>query len=222
MNTPTLLLVFFAACGAGIPLSLAVRPARQGFVLAGLGCLAAVAAVAAGIEGLLTGVVFTQPLWSLPGLTTLTLRLDPLSAAFVLVTGLVLFPASIYAGGELIRESAPRHKRAFTVMLLALYASIVLILIAGDALLFLLAWEVMSILCYLLVVSAPGEENGQVGSAYLLLAMGEAGTLAAAVGFLLLALGASSLQFDALKSGASALGASARGGCSSSRSSGLV
>jgi hydrogenase-4 component B len=211
MSTPTLLLVFFAACGAGILLSLVVRPARQGFVLAGLGCLAAVAAVAVGIEGLLTGAVFTQPLWSLPGLTTLMLRLDPLSSAFVVVTGLVLFPASIYAAGELSRDSAPRHKRAFTVMLLALYASIVLILIAGDALLFLLAWEVMSILCYLLVVSAPGGENGQVGSAYLLLAMGEAGTLAAAVGFLLLALGASSLQFDALKSGASALGASVRG-----------
>ena len=129
MSTPTLLLMLFAACGAGILLSLVVRPGHQGLVLAGLGCLAAVAVVAAGIEGLLTGVVFSQPLWSLPGLTTLTLRLDPLSAAFVLVTGLVLFPASIYAAGELSRELAPRHKRAFTVMLLALYASIVLILI---------------------------------------------------------------------------------------------
>ena len=210
MHTLTLLIVFFAACGAGVLLSLAVRPARQGLVLTGLGCLAAVAAVAAGIEGLLTGEVLTRPLWSLPGLTTLTLRLDPLSAAFVLVTGLVLFPASIYAGSELKRESARSHGRAFTVMLLGLFAAVVLILIAGDALLFLLAWEVMSILCYLLVVSAPSGENGQVGSGYLLLAMGEAGTLAAALGFLLLAVGASSLQFDALKAGASALGASAR------------
>jgi hydrogenase-4 component B len=210
MDTLTLVIVFFATCGAGILLSLAVRPARQGFVLAWLGCLAAVAAAAAGTEDLLTGEVFIRPLWSLSGLTTLTLRLDPLSAAFVLVTGLVLFPASIYAGGELRRESVRGHERAFTVMLLALYASVVLILIAGDALLFLLAWEVMSILCYLLVVSAPGGENGQVGSGYLLLAMGEAGTLAAALGLLLLALGASSLEFDALKSGASALGANAR------------
>ncbi len=42
--------------------------------------------------------------------------------------------------------------------------------------------------------------------------MGEAGTLAAALGFLVLALGASSLEFEALKSGASALGANARWG----------
>ncbi len=212
MATLTLVLVFFAACGAGVVLSLAGRPARQGAVLSWLGCLAALAAAAAGAQALLSGDVFTRTLWSLPGLTTLTLRLDPLSAAFVLVTGLVLFPASIYAGGELRRESLRGRERAFTVMLLALYASVVLILIAGDALLFLLAWEVMSILCYLLVLSGPGGENGQVGSAYLLLAMGEAGTLAAALGFLLLALNASSMEFDALKSAGSALGGNARWG----------
>ena len=79
----------------------------------------------AGAQVLLTGEVFTRPLWSLPGLTTLTLRLDSLSAAFVLVTGLVLFPASIYASGELRRESFRGYERAFTVMLLVLFASIV-------------------------------------------------------------------------------------------------
>ena len=210
MDVAMLMIVFFAACGAGILISLVVRPAHQGMVLVCLGCLSAVAAVAAGAQILLSGEVFTQSLWSLPGLTTLTLRLDQLSAAFVLVTGLVLFPASIYAGGELRRESFRGHERAFTVLLLALYASVVLILIAGDALLFLLAWEIMSILCYLLVVTNPSREDGQLGSAYLLLAMGEAGTLAAALGFLVLAFGASSLQFDALKSAASALGANAR------------
>jgi len=212
MPTETLMFVFFASCGAGILLSLVMRPARQRLILAWLGCLAAVAAIAAGAEVLSTSEVFVRPLWSLPGLTTLTLRLDVLSAAFVLVAGLVLFPASIYAGGELSRESFRGHERAFTVMLLALYAAVVLILIAGDALLFLLAWEVMSILCYLLVVSGPGGDNEQVGSAYLLLAMGEGGTLAAAFGFLLLALGANSLDFVALKAGASTLGANARWG----------
>jgi hydrogenase-4 component B len=212
MDTATLVIVFFAACGAGILLSLALRPAHQGSVLAWFGALAALAAVVAGAQVLLTGAVFTRLLWSLPGLTTLMLRLDLLSAAFVLVAGLVLLPASIYAGHELRREIAPGHKRLFTVLLLALYASIMLILIAGDALLFLLAWEVMSILCYLLVVTNPARENGQIGSAYPLLAMGEAGTLAAALGFLLLASGASSLEFEALRSAASALGTPARWG----------
>jgi len=210
MHTLTLVIVFFAACGAGILLSVAVRPVLQGTVFTWLGCLAAVAAAAAGAEALLSGDVFTRTLWSFPGLTTLTLRFDPLSAAFVLVTGLVLFAASIYAGGELRCESLRGHKRGFSVMLLTLYASVILILIAGDVLMFLLAWEVMSILCYLLVVSSPSGENGHVGSGYLLLAMGEAGTLAAALGFLLLALHASSMEFTALKAGASALSENAR------------
>ncbi len=154
MDTQTLVIVFFAACGAGVLLSLTVRPGRLSVVLTALGCLAAIAAVVAGAHVLLTGERFIQSLWSLPGLTILTLRLDPLSGAFVVVTGLVLFPASIYASGELRRESFRGHERAFTVMLLTLYASVVLVMIAGDALLFLLGWEVMSILCYLLVVSS--------------------------------------------------------------------
>jgi hydrogenase-4 component B len=213
MATPTLTAVFLAACGAGIALALAVRPARQAEVLAWMGCIAATAAAAAGAVALLFGDGFTRALWTVPGLATLTVRLDPLSAVFVLVTGLVLFPASIYAAGELRGESLRGRERAFTVMLLALYASIVLILISGDALLFLLAWEVMSILCYLLVATGRSGANGaRVGSGYLLLAMGEAGTLAAALGFLVLARGASSVEFDALRSAAPGLGAGARWG----------
>ena len=204
--TLSLIVLFFAACGAGIVLSLAVRPERRPGVLGWAGCLAAAAAATAGLAALLYGHGFIQPLWSVPGVTTLTLRLDPLSAVFLLATGLVLFPASIYAAGTL-----RGHGRSFSVMLLALYASIVLVLLAGDALLFLLAWEVMSILCYLLIVGGRRRENGaQVGSGYLLLAMGEAGTLAAALAFLILALGAGSMEFGALKSASAGLGAGAR------------
>ena len=40
MDTPTLILIFFALCGVGILLSLAAPASRQGNVLAWLGCLA--------------------------------------------------------------------------------------------------------------------------------------------------------------------------------------
>ena len=212
MDAATLLTVFFVACGVGIVLSLVSRPALQGIVLAWLGSVAALAIAGAAAEVLITGQGISRPLWAVPELTTLTLQIDRLSAVFILVAGLVLCPASIYAAGELKHESFRGRERAFTVLLFALYASVVLILIAGDALLFLLGWELMSILCYLLVLTNPGRENGQTGSAYLLLAMGEAGTLAVALGFLMLALGAGSLQFDALKSSASALTGAARWG----------
>ena len=202
MDTPTLISVFFALCGAGIVLSLAAPPARQGNVLTWLGCLASIALVLAGAGALLAGKTFSQPLWTLPGLAaTLTVKLDALSAVFILITGLVLFPASIFAGGSHVAS------RAFTIFMFGLYASIALIFLAGDVVLFLLAWEVMSILCWLLIVCGREKENGYSGSGYLLLAVGEAGTLAAALGFLLLAVAADSLDFSAIKSAGSNLGA---------------
>ncbi len=195
-----LIWTFFPVCATGIALSLVVPAARQGRLLAWVGCLAAIALMLAGANALLAGKTFTQPLWSLPGLaTTLTLHLDRLSGVFLFVTGLVLFPASIFAGSELNRKPERRDSRPFTILLLGLYVSIALIFLAGDAVLFLLAWEVMSILCYLLIVSSHEYENGQAGSGYLLLAMGEAGTLAVAIGFLLLAAGVNSLDFAAIK-----------------------
>jgi len=71
----------------------------------------------------------------------------------------------------------------------------------------LLAWEVMSILCWLLIVCGREKEDGYAGSGYLLLAMGEAGTLAAALGFLLLAIAAGSMDFSAIKSAGASMGA---------------
>ena len=166
----------------------------------------------AGANGLLGGDTFRRPLWSLPGLATLTLALDPLSAVFLFITGLVLFPAAIFAGGEIQSESSQRNARAFTVLLLGLFASIALIFIAGDAVLFLLAWEVMSVLSYLLIVHGRDEENGHATAGYLLLAMGEAGTLAVALGFLLLAVNVKSVDFVTLKSAAPGLNGAERVG----------
>ncbi len=241
MIDPSILFdLFFALCGIGILVSLLAPASSQGKVLAWLGCLASTSLVFAGGNVLFGDGVPSQSLWALPGLaTTLTLRVDPLSAVFLCVTGLVLFPASLFAGGALertkgsvdkwllaarnvrpstnprIHESTnnlapPPAGRAFTVMLLGLYASIGLVLAAGDVLLFLLAWEVMSILCYLLIVSRSEHENGRADAGYLLLASGEAGTLAAALGFLVLASGAASLDFGAIKSGAGGLTGTAR------------
>jgi hydrogenase-4 component B len=213
METSTLISIFFALCGVGILLSLAAPLSRQGNVLTWLGCLASIALVLAGANVLFTSVTFSEPLWSLPGLaTTLTLKLDSLSAVFVIVTGLVLFPASIFAGGELNRGASTLQRfnaSTFAVFMFSLYASIALIFLAGDVVLFLLAWEVMSILCWLLIVGGRNgkNENNRAGAGYLLLAMGEAGTLAAVLGFLLLAVAAGTLDFGAIKSAAPGLDA---------------
>ncbi|MHB8143118.1 MAG: proton-conducting transporter transmembrane domain-containing protein [Thermoleophilia bacterium] len=200
---------FFALCGAGVLLSLIAPRQRQGSVLAVAGCLAAAALILAGSATLILGENFRQPLWSLPNLGTMTISLDQLSAVFLLVTGLVLFPASIFAGSQLKRRSSPTG-RVFTVLLLALYAAIGLIFISGDAFLFLLAWEAMSIFSYLLIVFFRKQNDDASGAGYLFLAMGEAGTLAAVLGFLLLGVNAGSLDFAAIHAAAPGFGPGVR------------
>jgi hydrogenase-4 component B len=210
MGTQTLIFIFFSLCGLGILLSLKASAWQQGNVLTWVGGLAAIALALAGARGLLDGGTFRQTLWPLTGLTTLTLALDRLSAVFLFVTGLVLFSASIFAGGELRHKLNRQNARAFTALLLALFASIALIFIAADAVLFLLAWEVMSVLSYLLIVHHRDQENGQASAGYLLLAMGEAGTLAAALSFLVLAVHVTSVDFATLKLAASGLSGAER------------
>ena len=206
MTAQTLTFIFFALCGAGILLSLVAPASQRARLFALLGCFAAVALLCAGAKALFAGDTFDKALWSLPSLGIVTLRLDRLSAVFTLITGLVLFPASIFAASE----SNHRDGRSFNVLMFGLYASIVLILIAGDALLFLLAWELMSILCYLLIVQGRDRGKDQAPAGYLLLALGEAGTIAAALAFLLLAINAHSLDFITIKTGAPSLSEPAR------------
>jgi len=202
MLIPAFLLIFFLLCGSGILFSLFAPASWRAGIFAWFGAGAAVALVFASASALITGNAFHLLLWSLPGLTTLTLTLDQLSAVFLLITGLVLFPASIFAGSEL-KIGCPQ---SFAALLLGLYAAIVLILIAGDALLFLLAWEIMSILCYLLIVDARDNQFDRASAGYLLLAMGEAGTLAAALAFLVLAVASGTLNFAGIKSAAAHFG----------------
>ena len=204
MSAQGLVIAFFAACAAGVPLSLVLPAQREAGVVAWLGGLGGIALVAAGALALVAGDAFVLPLWALPGVTVLSVGVDAVSAVFLVVTGLVLLPASLYCAGELKSGALRGHERAFTAMLFALYASIVLVLVAGDALLFLLAWEAMSILSYLLVAGG-GAGNGRAEAGYLLLAMGEAGMLAAALAFGLLASHAGALDFAALRTAAHAL-----------------
>jgi len=200
---------FFALCGAGIVLALLLPDRRNPQWLAWIGGLASLVLLGASGQTLFDGNTWAMSLWIVPNLGTLTLNVDRLSALFAFITGLVFLPVSIFAAGNLPRYAGRYSLKAFSVMYLALFASIVLVLIAADVLLFLLAWEAMSILCYLLV-NYEHEESEHTRSGYLMLAVSEAGALAAVVAFLILVVAAGSLGFPALKASAAELSASAR------------
>ena len=74
--------------------------------------------------------------------------------------------------------------RYFSLLYFALFASIVLVLLANDALSFLVAWEFVSIVSYLLVnFDMSAKRVRKLG--FVMLAMSEAGTIAVAIAFLL-------------------------------------
>ncbi len=202
---PFLIGLFAALCGAGVVLMAVLPQKRIPQALALAGTLASLPLI--GVSGwiLMTGNAFALPLWAVPSLGTLLLQMDRLSALFALITGLVFLPVSIFCAGDLPRYLGRYSLRAFAVMYFALYASIVLILTADDVLLLLLAWEVMSILTYLLV-NYEDEQSAHIRAGYVMLAFSEAGTLAAALGLLVLAIAAGSLDFASLKAAAPALG----------------
>lgn len=210
MTAASLLVVFFGVCALGVVLALVVPARRAAVVLASMGTLAALVVLAAGTVLLSSRSGFVAPFWSLPGLGALTVAGDPISGVFLVMTGLVLVPCSIFAAHSLRTGVVDGGERRFTIELLALYAAIALVYVAGDAVLFLLAWEAMSIVCYLLIASPAGGERGRPGPGLLLLGMGEAGTLAIAVGFLVLSMHAGSLAFPDVRSAAATSGADAQ------------
>lgn len=209
IDAEILFVTFFWICGAGALLALIVPDRSNPNTVAWIASLASLVALWGGGEVLFAGTGFQAELWTLPSLGTLHVSADRLSALFIVVTGLVFLPVSIFSAGYLQRYLGRYSLKAFSVMYFALFASIVLILIAADALSFLLAWEAMSILSYLLV-NFEHEQEGHTRAGYLMLAMGEAGTLAAAIALLLLANAAGSLEFPAVKATANSLGPDAR------------
>jgi hydrogenase-4 component B len=193
-----LFLVFFALCGAGAVGAIVAPPRWNAIVLATAGSLAALALLAASAVTLAAGLSFHAELWPVLSLGMPTLTADRLSALFVVITGLVYLPVSIYSGVYLAKYLGHYNLRYFGVLYHALFASIVLVLIADDVISFLVAWELMTIFSYLLV-NYEHERPETSPAGYVMLAMSEAGTIAAAIGFILLASSAGTLEFTALR-----------------------
>jgi hydrogenase-4 component B len=196
-----LLLFFFAICAAGMVLMPLLPDRRVPVALAWAGAAASFVVLAAGVTVFASGHAIQARLWTLPSVGTLTLSMDRLSAVFAVVTGLVFLAVSIFSAGYMERYLGHYSLRWFGVLYLALFATIVLVLAAADVLLFLLAWEAAAITSYLLV-NYEHEREEATSAGYLMLGMGEAGTLAAAMAFFLLAAAAGHLDFASFREAA--------------------
>ncbi|HXJ93818.1 MAG TPA: proton-conducting transporter membrane subunit, partial [Terriglobia bacterium] len=208
MSPLVLVAVFLILCVAGGLASLVLSEREAPRVLAWVGSLASFAMLGVGVLGL-AGKTLQVQLWTLQPLVTLTLSIDPLSGLFLLVSALVFLPASIYSVGYLEHYRGAFNIRSLCACYFGLLAAVALVLSAGDAVSFLISWELMAILGYALVnYQCRGAENPRPG--YLMLCMGEAGFVAVVLAFLILAGFSSSLAFSGLRLQAASLNAGVR------------
>ena len=132
-----------AAVLAGRSDRTALRLATAGSVIAcSAGAIAATAALLRGDRGSMTAA------WALP-VGQLHVGLDPLSSFFLVCVFVVSGLAAVYGGGYLAADIGKRRLAPVLFFFNLLVASMAALVIARDGILFLIAWEVMSLASYL-------------------------------------------------------------------------
>src|SRR5580658_1334218 len=163
-------------------LALARGPFGTSFVYGACGIIALVALVI-GARALASGA--TTALVLPVGLATLGghFRIDALSAFFLVVVNLGGAATSLYALGYGRHEEAPMRVLPYYPAFLAVMN---LVVMADDAFVFLLSWEMMSVVSWAIVL-AHHREPANLRAAYIYLVMASFGTLALLLAFGVLA-----------------------------------
>ena len=175
------------ALGAGRWPRLALAIGALGAVVGAILGLVPVARVLAGGAPAALDAGFSLPVGRV------LLGLDPLSAFFLVPLLGLSIPAALYGCSYLAGHPRARSLGAFACSFNALLASMVLVLVARHAVLFLVAWELMTVSSYLLVVFEHEQaEVRRAGFVYLI--AGHVGVMCLVVLFLLLGQAAGGLD----------------------------
>lgn len=167
-------LLLFA--GGGLCACLAGRGKRASIIGAGFAVLASVVGLVPAVQVLSARIlalpaVFYLDLGALPFGRAL-LRLDALSAFFLVPVLLLAGLCAVYGSGYRAREadSEKHHQGAQWLFFNLLAAGLVLMITAADAFLFLLAWEVMSLAPFFLISLRNEEQKVRAASWIYLIA----------------------------------------------------
>jgi formate hydrogenlyase subunit 3/multisubunit Na+/H+ antiporter MnhD subunit len=143
----------------------------------------------------------------LPG-GAFSLGVDPLSALFLALVSALAIPASIFGAGYLQAHARRSSGMAFALFP-AVVAAIAVVVTAKNALLFLMAWEAMTLGSFFLV--AYDHEKPEVRrAAFTYLVASQLGGACILAAFAILAAGANSLDFAALAKAATESGPAER------------
>src|ERR1700729_69588 len=158
----------------------------------GVSGLGGAAALAGGVSSLLSGNSRVLTAGGSVVVGTLQLQATSLAGVFVALLGLVAAATAAYVP----RYHEPGHAtgRYLAVFNLALLASLA-VLAAGNVVTFLVAWETMALLCYLLILRRPWRSEGAAG-AFWFLALSEIGFVLIIAAFVILAAKTHTMQLD--------------------------
>lgn len=171
-----------------------------------LGLIASVLGVSSGVLILLSGAresLSLAPVFRIP-LSGLELIVDPLAAFFIMLICSAAIPVSIYSIGYLKAEYQDRSVGVLGALYHLFLLSMLLVVTAGNGLLFLVFWECMALLSFFLVIfDTTSVESRRAGFLYLL--MTHLGTAFILILFLLLWQNSGSLDFSAFMASRSTL-----------------
>lgn len=172
------------------PLANALGPAA-----AAMGGLLALVSAAITLAGGASGQWDVQWPWAMPG-GSLHLAMDGLSAFFAICISLISVLAAIYGRAYLRGHEGERNLGASWLFYNVLLASMLLVVASRNALLFLVAWELMSVSSFLLVMF-DGRQREVISAGWTYLVATHLGTAFLLVLFLLMG-SSGSLEFDDL------------------------
>jgi hydrogenase-4 component B len=207
------LLSMTAAFGAGGLLSLAATSPRAARAVTAAG--AAAGGVAALVAAALVLVSGTPVSASLPSLVApaggIVIELDRLGAIFLSLIGTIGALAAVYGFSYTAEHDGRRSLRVFGLMFNGFLFGMALVVCAASVFTFLLAWELMAVASYFLVMTdSELQDTRQAGLWYA--AMTHVGLVLLLPMFLLMAPSATATTFSELRAGAAALPPSARNG----------
>ncbi|MBF0318635.1 MAG: hydrogenase 4 subunit B [Nitrospirae bacterium] len=104
------------------------------------------------------------------------LRLDQLSGFFLFVVGLLSFIVSVYSIGYVSGLAADRPVKRLIVFYNLFIAAMFMVILADDALCFMVSWEVMAASSYFLVMFEDGKSENR-RAAYLYMVMAHIGAI---------------------------------------------
>jgi len=132
------------------------------------------------------------------------LLFDPLSLFFLTVIGVVSLPSAIYSLGYFKGEFTPAQKNLAWSLLVFFVASMAVVVTARHIIVFLIAWEIMSLVSYFLVVlDTKHEKSIQAGMIYI--TMTHVGTAFLIAAFFVMYKHALSFDFSVLKTACSTM-----------------